>query len=51
MYFTDGASLILPKKALYIDMGEIMHGNVMGGPSSAPNEVKDWLNGRLGTHF
>ncbi len=51
MYFTDGDSLVLPKKALYVDMGEIMHGNVMGGPHSAPNDVKNWVNGRLGTKF
>lgn len=51
LFFTDGASVILPEKALYIDMGEIAHGNLMGGKHSAPNEIKDWINGRLGLHL
>ncbi|KAK48377.1 hypothetical protein BG58_33200 [Caballeronia jiangsuensis] len=38
-------------KALYVDMGEVLNGNVGGGPNSAPNVAKDWINGRLGTHF
>lgn len=51
MVYSDGASIILPEKALYVDMGEVLHGNVMGGPTSAPNEIKDWINGRCGIHL
>ncbi|WP_321885013.1 hypothetical protein [Burkholderia cenocepacia] len=51
LFFTDGASAVLPAKALYVDMGEIASGNLMGGSHSAPNEIKDWINGRLGLHL
>jgi hypothetical protein len=51
IYYTGGLALLLPQKTLYVDMGEVLNGNVMGGPHSAPNEAKDWINGRLGTHF
>jgi hypothetical protein len=51
VYYTAGLSLLLPQKALYVDMGEVLNGNVMGGPHSAPNDVKNWVNGRLGLHL
>lgn len=31
-------------KALYVDMGEIVNGNIMGGPNSLPNTIKDGGN-------
>jgi hypothetical protein len=30
IYYTAGLSLLLPQKALYVDMGEVLNGNVMG---------------------
>ncbi|WP_312411417.1 hypothetical protein [Pseudescherichia sp.] len=51
LFFTDGASIILPEKALYVDMGEVVHGNVMGGPKSLPNQTKDAINKALGLHL
>ena len=51
LFFSDGASAVLPAKALYVDMGEVASGNLMGGSHSAPNEIKDWINGRLGLHL
>ncbi|WP_373981066.1 hypothetical protein LN047_02160 [Achromobacter sp. JD417] len=32
---TGGASLLLPPKALYVDMGQVLHGYPLGGPESA----------------
>lgn len=51
LFFTDGASVVLPEKALYIDMGEIVHGNVMGGEHSLPNDIKNKLNEIFDIHL
>lgn len=47
----DAKKLLPNEKSLYIDMGEVLNGNVMGGPDSAPNVAKEWINGRLGLHL
>ncbi|WP_149943692.1 hypothetical protein [Acinetobacter pittii] len=42
-YFNPTATMALLEnnpKALYVDMGEIINGNIMGGPNSLPNTVK-----------
>ena len=49
-----GTLLANNEKALYVDMGKVINGNIMGGPDSVPNKVKDTLNdivGGLGIKF
>ena len=43
-----GGLLANNPKALYVDMGEVINGNVMGGPKSAPNVLKGWVNDVIG---
>lgn len=38
---TGGASLLLPSKALYIDMSEVLNGYPTGGPNSVINEARE----------
>lgn len=44
-YTLGPAAKFLPQKALYVDMSEIIvGGNIMGGPNSVPNQVKERIN-------
>jgi hypothetical protein len=45
---TGGAALALPPKALYVDMGEVLHGYPLGGPHSVVNEARESALNALG---
>ncbi|MFJ7141050.1 hypothetical protein [Pseudomonas protegens] len=45
---TGGASLTLPQKSLYVDMGEVLHGYPLGGPESVVNETRQAVLNALG---
>lgn len=47
VYYTAGLSLLLPQKALFVDMGEVLHGNIAGGHELAPNVVGRYLGQRI----
>lgn len=48
MVMTGGASLLLPEKALYVDMGEVLHGRPLGGDNSVVNKARDDAMRELG---
>lgn len=45
---TGGASLALPPKALYVDMGQVLNGYPLGGPQSVVNESRQAILNALG---
>ncbi|WP_421313011.1 MULTISPECIES: hypothetical protein [unclassified Aeromonas] len=45
---TGGASLSLPPKALYVDMGQVLNGYPLGGPQSVVNETRQAVLNALG---
>ncbi|WP_153019299.1 hypothetical protein [Lysobacter capsici] len=45
---TGGASLALPPKALYIDMGQVLNGYPLGGPESVVNQAREAVLNALG---
>ena len=45
---TGGASLALPPKALYVDMGQVLNGYPLGGPQSVVNETRQAVLNALG---
>jgi hypothetical protein len=45
---TGGASLLLPPKALYVDMSAVLNGYPTGGPHSAINEARETALNALG---
>jgi hypothetical protein len=45
---TGGASLALPPKALYVDMGAVLNGYPTGGPDSAINQARQSALNALG---
>lgn len=45
---TGGASLALPPKALYVDMGQVLNGYPLGGPKSVVNQTREAILNSLG---
>lgn len=45
---TGGASLALPAKTLYVDMGQVLNGYPLGGPQSVVNQTRDTVLNALG---
>lgn len=45
---TGGASLLLPPKALYVDMGQVLNGYPLGGPQSVVNQTRESILNALG---
>lgn len=45
---TGGAALALPPKALYVDMGAVLNGYPLGGPSSVVNQARESVLNALG---
>lgn len=45
---TGGASLVLPPKALYVDMSAVLNGYPLGGPQSVVNQARESVLNALG---